>query len=232
MSYILDALKKSEKERQRGAVPNLMTPHDNLPQRPKKRLLWPYVLIAVLLLNAGLLLWFFSHKAKKPDIAIQPTAAKAFRPAEPAKNAAPNAVQVGDNPIPQTATVVRKNQSVQPQPQDAAQKNAHSLAPAAPKQTQKVNTSDIQSSAGTIAATEQKTLRLSELPSAIRQNLPPFNISVHLYAGDPASRKVRINGQMLQEGEDLSPGVKLEKITPDGAIFSYQKYRFQIELNR
>jgi hypothetical protein len=32
---------------------------------------------------------------------------------------------------------------------------------------------------------------------------------------------------MLQEGEDLAPGIRLEQITPDGMIFSYKGYRFR-----
>jgi hypothetical protein len=32
---------------------------------------------------------------------------------------------------------------------------------------------------------------------------------------------------MMKEGESLAPGLKLEKITPDGVIFSYKGYRFQ-----
>ncbi|MDH4233252.1 MAG: general secretion pathway protein GspB [Nitrospirota bacterium] len=57
MSYILDALKKSEKERQRGSVPDVLTLQDSIAQEPKKRLLWPYLLIVALLLHAGLIVW-------------------------------------------------------------------------------------------------------------------------------------------------------------------------------
>jgi general secretion pathway protein B len=59
MSYILDALRKSEKERQQGTVPDFMTVQDVLVEEPKKRLLLPYILIASLLINSALLLWWF-----------------------------------------------------------------------------------------------------------------------------------------------------------------------------
>ena len=55
MSIILDALKKLEQKRQKGPVPDLMTVHTPEPQEPKKRPLWPYLVLAALILNAGVL---------------------------------------------------------------------------------------------------------------------------------------------------------------------------------
>jgi hypothetical protein len=55
MSIILDALKKLEQKRQKGPVPDLMTVHAPEPQEPKKRPLWPYLVLAALILNAGIL---------------------------------------------------------------------------------------------------------------------------------------------------------------------------------
>src|SRR4030065_1041068 len=56
MSFILDALRKLEHKRQRSSVPNLLTVHDFTPEKPKKRSVRLDPLIAVLLLNAGMLL--------------------------------------------------------------------------------------------------------------------------------------------------------------------------------
>lgn len=54
MSYILDALKKSEKERQRGTAPDLLTVQEPVLREKNKRRVWPYIVIAVLILSAGL----------------------------------------------------------------------------------------------------------------------------------------------------------------------------------
>ena len=56
MSYILDALKKSDKERKRGTVPDLSTVQDPFQQKRKKRSLWPYLVLIALLINAGIFL--------------------------------------------------------------------------------------------------------------------------------------------------------------------------------
>ena len=58
MSYILDALKKTEQERQRGATPSINSQHRKGPPRSPKRPAWWYLLIAVLLFNAGILVWW------------------------------------------------------------------------------------------------------------------------------------------------------------------------------
>jgi general secretion pathway protein B len=69
MSYILEALKKAEKERKRGTVPNLSTDQDPSPQKPKKRSLLLYTFIAVLLINAGIFLfWLNPWKSEETPI--------------------------------------------------------------------------------------------------------------------------------------------------------------------
>jgi general secretion pathway protein B len=58
MSYILDALKKSEKKRQPDVVPDLHTYQDVVIYGSTKRSVWPYLILVALLLNAGLLVWW------------------------------------------------------------------------------------------------------------------------------------------------------------------------------
>src|SRR3990172_10095349 len=78
MSYILDALKKSEKERQKKTLPDTLTVQDIVAERPRKPFVWVYLLIAALVLNAGMFVWwsgFFQTKEVKivknsgPDVA-------------------------------------------------------------------------------------------------------------------------------------------------------------------
>lgn len=58
MSFILDALKKTEREREGGTIPSVNSQHSgDPPQRPGKPV-WLYLIIVVLLLNAGVLLWW------------------------------------------------------------------------------------------------------------------------------------------------------------------------------
>jgi len=55
MSYILEALKKSDQKRQKGQIPDLSTVQIEIPQENKKKALWPYILMGILFLNAVVL---------------------------------------------------------------------------------------------------------------------------------------------------------------------------------
>ncbi len=84
MSYILDALKKAEQQREFGEVPGIDSLHEQPPPRPPRR--WSWVLVAVLLLNAlvGVGLWWRSGGGAR-DV-TPPTA----RPTEPISQGVPD----------------------------------------------------------------------------------------------------------------------------------------------
>jgi general secretion pathway protein B len=55
MSFILEALKKIDRERHQDNVPTLNTVHRQSSEAPKR--IWPWVLVAALLVNALILVW-------------------------------------------------------------------------------------------------------------------------------------------------------------------------------
>jgi general secretion pathway protein B len=67
------------------------------------------------------------------------------------------------------------------------------------------------------------------VPQALRDGLPEIRITVLVYAEASEDRFVLINGQRLVEKEELAPGVVLDEIRRDGAVFSYRKYRFLVK---
>lgn len=65
-----------------------------------------------------------------------------------------------------------------------------------------------------------------ELPLSVRQSLPALNLLVHVYSKTPEDRFVLINGARFREGDELSPGVRLAEIRPQGALVDFRDYRF------
>lgn len=65
-----------------------------------------------------------------------------------------------------------------------------------------------------------------ELPLSVRQSLPALNLLVHVYSNTPEDRFVLINGTRFREGDELSPGVRLAEIRPQGALVDFRDYRF------
>lgn len=63
-------------------------------------------------------------------------------------------------------------------------------------------------------------------PPELRQRMPPFRISVHVYNDSPGRRFVYINGTKLKEREAIPEGLKVEEITKAGVILSFEGERF------
>jgi len=69
-----------------------------------------------------------------------------------------------------------------------------------------------------------------ELPYEIKEKIPDFNVSVHMFHADPVQRRIRINGQMYTEGKSLQQDLALVEITRYGAVFDYQGQLFRFSV--
>ena len=56
--------------------------------------------------------------------------------------------------------------------------------------------------------------------------IPPLRLDLHVYAERPQDRFVMINMHKLREGDSLPEGVRVESITADGVVLSYNGSRF------
>jgi hypothetical protein len=57
-------------------------------------------------------------------------------------------------------------------------------------------------------------------------NLPPLSLDLHVFAAKPQDRFVMINMHKLHEGDATPEGVRVESITPEGAVLSKDGMRF------
>jgi general secretion pathway protein B len=82
MSYILEALKKSDQKRQSGKVPDLQTVPEESRYIQQKRRLWPYVVAVVLFINAAVIsIWLLGgNEEKSAEVAAHSSAEKAALP--------------------------------------------------------------------------------------------------------------------------------------------------------
>ena len=92
MSYILDALKKADRDRHPVAVPTLATVHQTPAPPSRRRLLWPWIAGAVIVVNVGVWLWLSRPAPSVPDGAlVSGTQAPATSPAPAAPEQAARA---------------------------------------------------------------------------------------------------------------------------------------------
>ena len=73
------------------------------------------------------------------------------------------------------------------------------------------------------------TLRLSDLGTEERQQLPTLKLSMHMWDDTPAQRFVILDGQRLGEGDRIGDAV-VEQITRDGAILDWNGRRLRVSM--
>jgi len=251
MSYILDALRKSDQLRQRGAAPTLLLGQATT-AAPKQPARLYYSVLALVLLGAGIAIgWLhpwqpepatpvpiaITAKQPAPDQSQLPAVRPVLAPKPEAKLQVQNSALATQALLAPTPTLAPAPAAARApalaQPSGAATvKIERQSAP--PKAVAEVSTKaaapvseQAVSSSSNAAAPTATVMAMAELPVAIQQELPPMSVSVHAYSGKVAERLVGINSRLLHEGEYVVPGLRVEQITPDGMILSYKGYSFR-----
>lgn len=212
MSYILDALRRAEAERERGSVPGLhaqtqAVASSRLDEQGHRRrpgaLGWPAAAVLALLL-ALLGAAIFSWWSRGDD----------RRPATPAViKAAPAAAAPSSPPTPQQRAPVAPPL---PAPRRAAPTPAPVIAPSPARP------------AAPATLIERPVPTVGELPEAIRRALPPLQTGGAMYSETPAKRLLILNGQVFHEGDKVATDLVLEQIRLKGAVLSFRGQRYSI----
>jgi hypothetical protein len=72
-------------------------------------------------------------------------------------------------------------------------------------------------------------LTYAQAASVPGANLPELKLDLHAYSANPEERFVFLNMMKLREGQSTPAGVRVENITPDGAVLSWQGSRFFLQ---
>jgi general secretion pathway protein B len=76
--------------------------------------------------------------------------------------------------------------------------------------------------------TDNRVYAQSELPDDIRRQLPLIAVGGSMYSPVPANRILIINGQVLHEGERITPEVQLVQIKLKAAVLAFKGYRYEL----
>lgn len=49
-----------------------------------------------------------------------------------------------------------------------------------------------------------------------------------MYSKNPADRLVLIDKALRREGDEVAPGLILERLQPKGAVFTFRGYRYRV----
>jgi general secretion pathway protein B len=243
MSLILEALRKSEAERQRGRAPGLFV--EQMATRPAARAkapAWAWGLGALLLAAVLLLGWREWSREPRGQVPNQergqvqfPAPAPAGTPAQ-APAAAPSMPAESQAPRPLTppATVAA---AAAREPATVAAESAPAATAAAPATPEAPTpgpspmppapdaASPAEVNLTPFPAPAESLPSLASLDAGTRAQLPPLKLSMHVFAEQPAQRFVILDGRRMGEGASPAAGIVLEEIRREGLVLSVNGQR-------
>jgi len=201
MSLILDALKKSETERQQQGAAEFSTVPSSSPQPNPARWLW--LLAVLLLINFAVLIGILmrSDLAPPTDNNLETQSTPDVIPEAP-----PEQTAEPDNFADQVADAMRQKAVADQTPVTTPVPDVDVPTPTPTRQS----------------ATTSQLLTLDQLRLSGAVTLPELHLDIHVFSEDPASRFVFINMDKHREGSRVESGPLVKEITPDGVILEYQ----------
>jgi hypothetical protein len=250
MSFILDALKKSESDRQRQSGPALF---EVKVAPPRTRLpLWAIAIAALLVVNLGIVMWMVLRHSTAPSSVSAGAAGTTPQAAAPsagppstvplpaAPAAAPPVVTAAATPASATAAAPAPTPAAAPgtaltaSAGTLAAGGAANSAGTAPSNPDDYAPAEEPAPAAQGSAFGGHVRRGTAAGVPLYQDaaatggaqFPQLRLDLHVYASRPQDRFVMINMHKLREGDSLPEGVHVESITPEGAVLSYNGSRF------
>ena len=262
MSFILEALKKSEQQRQQQNPPSKKVHKRilSLQASPSGRRLFPWLVFGLLSLIVFSGWWYYTQtdaSQTSPSEEIQSTnSAHTQKVATP-----PTATNIPTPEIlqPEIAKTAPQTESAAPQPAITVEPAPVPRSLGSPTTTQsaplsgrifstadrKIQTIEAPVETVVIAQPEPQEIsnesfnpdstRLplySDLSNELRNRIAPVNMSMHFYNKDPNRSLVRINDRLLREGDWVSRELELVEITPAGVILGFKGKIFELHSAR
>jgi general secretion pathway protein B len=246
MSFILDALKKSETERQRQSVPGLMD--TRVASRRNRLPIWAVLLGVLLVINVIVLAVVLMRSNSAPRTAGGPAPGAPAAGAPAAARAAPSdtasaASAAADhfspmdpnpaNPVyaPEIPVAAAPTQT----PVDNAAPTTPPRPAAVPRLVDDLKVPPLHSARradpvltdeDAKADSDEVLPTINELSLSGSQSLPELHLDVHVYGSKPSERFVFINMRKYHEGTTLQEGPTVEHIRRDGVILNFHGLRF------
>ncbi len=236
MSYILDALRRAEAEREQGAVPGVHSQATAQAFSPVGRrwsgvsnsLKWALVATTAAAAVMALLAWRQGDPTPRDgSIAAStpalPSEAQPFVAVAPvvAANTAAGQVDSASSPLLPAAASTQQQRTPAAPP-------APPLPLAHLPVIKQRAVGPNEAAANTPVPAPERIYSLEELPASLRSGLPPLQVGGASYSENPASRMLILNGQIYHEKDDIGPQHVLEQIRLKSAVLRYKNTRYSI----
>lgn len=202
MSFILDAIKKSENERQRSKQPDVHSLQDSVPQIKAEasmvsRLVLLLIAISIIVV-ASWWLW----------------------------------LQVGPQISPRLVAWLEGVEAVDKTPAEAQSLTQEPVYndSAFNESGYKVSSNKINYTADSELPPNNQIKELWEQPADYQSTIPELDFSFHVFSDIPKERMIIINGRRMREGQVVSRGLTLRVITETGVILHYGDRFFHVDV--
>ncbi|MBT9599137.1 MAG: general secretion pathway protein GspB [Vitreoscilla sp.] len=222
MSYILDALKRADAERERGHVPGLhaqpmtlSTDDGGSARRPTRWGLIAGGLVAAMIAVA--IAWRMGADAHAPLPAPMAVAQPEAAPppvVAPVQVAPPPPAPTVPAPVPVATAPAPLPLATAPAPAPVVRRPAAAPPPRA--------------AAASAEPPPAPIVALADLPGDVRKQIPPLVVGGSIYSDDAKNRFLILNGDVVHEGGRVAPGLVLERIGPKSAVLRFEDRRFRI----
>ncbi len=245
MSYILEALKKSDRERKQGEIPGLQSDHALRSGHGKREGIapfWKWLLVSLLCLLSALLLYW---AMQRDSIAMQ----------EKISALEKSLVQLKELPVSVAASppavlpspALKEEVVLQPlvmETEDDKGLMSEKSQQAVIEEETVIKAVDIprivqrngvvpppKSVAQEVASETAENLPFfQDLPPSVQKILPQLKLAGHVYAKDAAKRMIIINNRICREGDLVENQLYLDQILWEGVVLRYQDIRFRMNL--
>jgi len=237
MSYILEALKKAQAERQLGNAPTIHAPAPSYAapragQVAQRRYLALGVGLVVVV-AAVVLLW--PRLAGEPPVRLATVTPPVVAPAAAPTTApvtAPTTAPVA-TPAPAAVVVPAPAPAVQRAPAPAPVAEARPVrtkpapAPVAPASTPPREATPAPATVTAQPGGDEPLRTLQQLPDALQREIPKLAFGGYIYSPTPGESLLLVDKMLRREGEEVAPGLVLERLTPKAAVMNYRGTRYR-----
>lgn len=214
MSFILDALKKSESDRQRQSTPGFSDVAEGSERKSSPRWLWVLgVLLCINLLVLAVVLL-------RPD--PQPAATTSLILDTPIRReASSSGVAEAEDSSSSFSEIVADAKKQQPAPTPPVRE-----APAGEQAVVATTPEPVEVEAPPPSTLTTAYETFNEVRAAGLVQLPDLHLDIHVYSEQPADRFVFVNMSKHREHSALSEGPVVSEIVPEGVILEYRGTEF------
>jgi len=219
MSFILDAIKKSETERQKNREPDvhsLQAAGGYKTERSRQLRRFASFIVSVCLI-AGIGIWLWPKI--EDQFAIQKNPAQVNAESDYSRGISElthnrEERNVSDNRVVASALPERSSDN-----------------PTVIKEEQHQTTAVLPITDADAELPPRHLIReFWELPADYQSTVPDMEYSFHVFSKEPARRTIIINGRTIKEGQMVASGLKLRVITETGVIFHYRDRFFHVDV--